>query len=161
VRCETAFEVFREAEDVGQRLALDGLREQEPGQLTQLNVLELQLPLWIASGNLRPGERGQQSAFLRLRPARKFAMEIGERDTVCLVVTTVERPPEVVEADAKSPIPGEQEIESAGIVGQSPASPGSMRVNPCSLAQRSRESETRSSTSGTGRASSDRSSDLT
>jgi len=157
VRRETAAEVLREAEDVGARRARGDLREDVARQLAHLRPLKGQLALRVAARDSHAEERGEDRPLLRIRQPAEADVEVGDRAERAVLIAALERAPEVVEADAQTALRGQESLEAR----QRPARPGSIRVQPSSTAQRSMAIETRSSTSGIGRASLERSIDFT
>ncbi len=157
MRLEAAAEIFREAEDVGARRARGHLREDVARQLDHLRPLEGQLALRVAARHSRAQQRGEERSPLRVRQAAEADVELGDRTERRVLVAALERAPEVVEADAQTALRRQESLQAR----QMPASPGSIRVQPSSTAQRSIAIETRSSTSGIGRASVERSIDFT
>ena len=155
---EAAVEILDVAEELG-RLRLVGASSGDKiRQLAELHVLEAQLAARIAPRNLDARHRGDQRRLLRLGPAPQVMLEIEKRDIQSSLVVAPHRAGEVVEAVAQRALPFEQPLHGAR---QTPASPGSIRVSPSSIAQRSIDSDTTSSTSAIGRASSVRSIDFT
>src|SRR5438105_89074 len=157
VGAEAAIKIVNESGEIVRPDAFGDLTYQIARQLADLDVLQTDLALRVAAGNLCACQRRQQRLFLRLGPPSEMLIEIDQRDFDRRAIVVLQRMAKVIEATAQSALCGEERFEPTQI----PASPGSIRVKSSSMAQRSMDSERRSSISGIGRASWVRSMDFT
>ena len=118
------------------------------------------IALGIATGQGEPAQGRKERLLLGQRPSLEALVEVDEGDLEGRPVFSPEGSVEIIEAVPQGPLGAHEPLQRRAH-GQMPASPGATRAKPCSCAQRSIASETRSSTSGTARASAVRSMDLT
>jgi len=163
VRGEAAVEILQITGEIGGADAIRALAHQEAGELADLHELQAKLASRIATGDGGADDGGEESLLFRGGPADEMVLEVVQSDVQGGGVAAAKSTGEVVEAGPEGALARQQPLQrSRGLpCRHTPASPGSMRVSPSSMAQRSIDSDTRSSTSAMGRASTVRSIDFT
>src|SRR5439155_21864503 len=143
-------EIVGKTDEILRQDALRDLLHEIARQLTNLDVLEVQLAPRVATRDVGAHQRRNERLLLRLCPAAKIALEVDERNFDSPTIVAMQRALKIIEAAPQRALRRQQRFEPRC---QSPAIPGSMRTKPSSIAHKSIDSETRSSIGGIGRAS--------